>query len=250
MWIERVERDLYGVKPGVIVEEIDLSYYLPKEVEVILHELALKHKQMPVNPVFDKQTGELLPERNGYEVNIEASMRSIFAAGPGQKVPLVYKVIRPMYTTKDLEEVNDQLGYFHTWGYGSAGRWQNIKLACKSCNNTIIWPGKVFSFNEVVGPRTPERGYEIAPIIGGMDTGGGVCQVATTVFNAALKAGLPILERHPHSRPVPYVPPGKDATVSYNYADLRFKNDRPYPIILKAGVDRGKIYAYILGKKE
>ncbi|NSW83660.1 MAG: VanW family protein [Syntrophothermus sp.] len=249
VWIEQVERDLYGVKPGVTVEGIDLSYYLPKEVEVILQELALKHRQMPVNPIFDKQTGELLPERNGYEVDIDISLKSIFAAGPGQRVPLAFKVIRPKYTTKDLEGVDHQLGYFHTWLYGSSGRWQNIKLACKGCDNTIIWPGQVFSFNEVVGPRTPERGYEIAPIIGGVDTGGGVCQVATTLYNAALKAGLPIVERHPHSRPVPYVAPGKDATVSYNYADLKFKNDRPYPVIVKAGVGGGKVYAYILGKR-
>lgn len=204
---------------------------------------------MPVNPLLDKETGNIIPERNGEEVDLDATMEMIFSAQPHQKVELVKNVIKSKYTVEDLKPITRQLGYFHTWFYGSGGRYNNIQLASKSCNNTIVWPGKVFSFNDVVGPRTPERGYAIAPVIGGSDFGGGVCQVSTTVYNAALKAGLPIVERYGHSRPVPYVAAGRDATVSYNAADMKFRNDRPYPIIVKAGVERGKIYAYILGKE-
>jgi len=247
-WIDKIERDLYGVKPGVTIEGIDLSRYLPKEVEVILEELAIRYKQIPVNPMLDKETGVIIPEKAGYQVNVKKTQEKIFAAQPNQRVELVKDVLRSTYTVADLAPITRQIGYFHTWFYGSGGRWRNIELACKGCNNTIVWPGKVFSFNEVVGPRTPERGFAVAPIIGGRDFGGGVCQVSTTVYNAALKAGLPIVERHPHSKPVPYIAAGKDATVAYNYADMKFKNDRAYPIIVKAGIDRGKIYAYILGK--
>lgn len=248
VWLDRVERNLYGVEPGVVVDGIDLTGKLPEEVEIILQELAIKHKVLPVNPMLDKETGEIIAEKNGYEVNIDATMESIFAAPPGQNVYLVKNVIRSRYTSEDLKSLTRQMGYFHTWFYGSGGRWQNINLACKSCNNTIVWPGKVFSFNEVVGPRTPERGYAIAPVISGHDFGGGVCQASTTVYNAALKSGLPIIERHTHSQPVPYIARGRDAAVSYNAADMKFLNDRDHPIIVKAGLDKGKIYAYILGK--
>ena len=79
-----MERNLYGVEPGVVVDGIDLTGKLPEEVEIILQELAIKHKVLPVNPMLDKETGEIIAEKNGYEVNIDATMESIFAAPPAR----------------------------------------------------------------------------------------------------------------------------------------------------------------------
>ena len=114
-------------------------------------------------------------------------------------------------------------------------RHENIVLALISINNQIVWPGETFSFNDVVGPRTPERGYRPAPIIGGdgIGFGGGICQVSTTLYNAVAKAGLQVVERHLHSSRVPYVAPGKDATVVYGAQNLRFINNLDHPVIIK-----------------
>ncbi len=107
-------------------------------------------------------------------------------------------------------------------------RTENIRTAAKALDRIQLAPGERFSFNEIVGKRTTEAGYKEAPIISG-DTfipgiGGGVCQVSTTLYNAVVLADLEILERHHHSLPVDYVPPGQDATVSYPSLDFKFRN--------------------------
>lgn len=107
-------------------------------------------------------------------------------------------------------------------------RSKNLTLAAAALDGKLINPGEVLSYNKTVGPRWPSRGYEKAIIFqnGEMveDYGGGVCQVSTTLYNAAVAAGLQIVERHHHSLPVPYVPDGFDATVSYGTLDMRFRN--------------------------
>ncbi|NLX77754.1 MAG: VanW family protein [Clostridiaceae bacterium] len=131
-------------------------------------------------------------------------------------------------------------------------RVNNIKLAAEDLDKTVIEPGEVFSFNETVGRRTREKGYEEAPIFvdgeKSKGVGGGVCQVSTTLYNAALEADLEIVERHRHSRKVSYVPEGKDAAVVYNSKDLRFKNTRDYPIEIRISVSEDKIHV-TLNKK-
>ena len=90
-------------------------------------------------------------------------------------------------------------------------------------------PGETFSFNESVGPRTKAAGFDEAPVIrDGVLTpgvGGGICQVSTTLFNAAFFAGLPVVERRPHSFYIDHYPVGRDATVSYGAVDFKFRND-------------------------
>ena len=109
-----------------------------------------------------------------------------------------------------------------------AGRTKNIKQACKYIDGTVLSPGEVFSFNSVVGKRTLERGFAVATVYRGNKVeeglGGGICQVSTTIFNAALLGNLSIVERHQHSLPVHYVAGGRDASVSWGTADFKFKN--------------------------
>jgi vancomycin resistance protein YoaR len=113
----------------------------------------------------------------------------------------------------------------------------------------MLEPGGVFSFNRVVGARLSRRGYRPAPALAGgislWTEGGGVCQVATTLYNAALRAGLPILERHPHSRVVDYVEPGLDAAVSYAGLDLRFANDLGVRLWLRCELEASRLTAAI-----
>lgn len=128
---------------------------------------------------------------------------------------------------------------------GLRGRTQsqahNVRLALAALDGLVVPPGEDFSFNSVVGPWTADRGYRKAPVSysGDMtlDWGGGVCQASTTVYNAALLAGLPILERHRHYWPASYVPPGQDAAVAYPNLDLRFRNSLRSPIRISARIE-------------
>lgn len=133
-------------------------------------------------------------------------------------------------------------------------RVHNIKIAAEDLDGTVIEPGEVFSFNKTVGRRSEEKGYEEAPIFvdGEKDTGigGGVCQVSTTLYNAALEADLEIVERHRHSREVSYVPEGKDATVVYNSKDLKFKNTKDYPIEIRVSVSEDEVKVMLIKKAE
>ncbi|MEL7568167.1 MAG: VanW family protein [Dehalobacterium sp.] len=147
---------------------------------------------------------------------------------------------------KEKEQIPQKMGSFITYfNPADKSRTQNLKLAAAAINDIQVEAGKTFSFNETVGPRSPERGYKEATIFVNKQKvegyGGGVCQVSTTLYNAVQNAGLLIVERHPHSLPVPYVPLGKDATVNYGTKDFKFKNDKERAITIKATVDNNKL---------
>lgn len=111
-----------------------------------------------------------------------------------------------------------------------SNRQGNIAITCSALTNTIVEPGKTFSFCDVVGESTEEKGYKEANVIvQGVETkglGGGNCQVSSTLYNAVLAAPeLTVVERHAHSAPVPYIEEGKDAAISYGSHDFKFKNN-------------------------
>lgn len=131
------------------------------------------------------------------------------------------------------------------------GRLHNIKLAASILDNTKIKAGETFSFNDTVGPRTEKEGYKEAIIFDGHGNktkgyGGGVCQITSTLYNAALAAGLKIEERHEHSRDVPYIADGKDATVSYyDGEDLKFENTAQRDLTVKINIGEDSLTASI-----
>lgn len=131
-------------------------------------------------------------------------------------------------------------------------RVNNIKKAVQMITNITLQPDQIFSFNDTVGKRTKEAGYQKAYIFIGedkkLDYGGGVCQISSTIYNAAIGANLEIVERHPHEQKVDYVPEGQDATVSYGRVDLKFKNSKPFPIILSVRVIKNNVVADIIRK--
>lgn len=231
-----------------------LEGLLPGELRLLVENMALKEQKLPLEPALDKETGEVIPEQEGCIVDIEGSVSKALQAEEGEKLELLMRAIPSRYSSRDLQKITLSRGYYETWFTGTYQRYTNVSLACSSVNNSLLWPGQEFSFNETVGPRTPERGYMPAPVFlmgaSELDYGGGVCQVATTVFNAAGKAGLKIIERHLHSRRVHYVAEGKDATVSYGDLDLKFSNNTDSPLIIKAGINRGKVWVNILGEED
>ena len=118
------------------------------------------------------------------------------------------------------------------------GRRENIRLATEAIDGTVIEPGGTFSFNDVVGNTSAERGYQEAAVIRdgqvAQGDGGGVCQVSTALYIAAVKADMEVVERHPHSVPSDYAPIGLDATIVYGSFDLRLKNNTDEPMIIHA----------------
>ena len=125
-------------------------------------------------------------------------------------------------------------------------RTVNLKLASKAIDGKIVYPGEVFSFNGTVGIRTEAKGYKKAYVFTGptthqMGVGGGVCQVASTIFNAALLANFGIVERHQHSQRVTYCPLGRDAAIYWGSEDLKFRNTSDYPIKIKMRCGDGSI---------
>ena len=253
-WLDKLERDYYGVKPGVMLKDQEMGRLLPAEVHSVVEEMAVRYEKLPVEPTLEKESGTVIPGREGRMIDVDHTVERVMAARQGEQIDLILNRVSPKHRTEDLEMAREHLGEYATWFHGSAARYTNIKLAAGSINNIVIWPDEVFSFNEVVGPRTPERGYLPAPVIlqggGGIQYGGGVCQVSSTLFNAASKAGIKIIERHQHTKPVSYVPKGKDATVSYDDLDLKFINDRSGPVTIKSGIANGKIWAQINGRNE
>ena len=183
---------------------------------------------------FDTDTYEFTftEAESGRKLDTEALKRSIanaIAAGGGN-VALEIQTLKQDMSTTEVAAQYGLIDYAITNASSSSrARLNNIKLAMSFINGYCLAPGETFSFNQAVGQRTSERGFLKATAYSGGDVteqvGGGICQVSTTLFNAAVKADMEILERHNHSLTVGYVDKGKDATVNWDSQDLKFRNN-------------------------
>jgi len=181
------------------------------------------------------------------------------AAASGETLRSVYVALRtvsPQLTADDVEANGfAALGtQFVTWfDPRNTSRAQNIALAARLVDGSVVQPGAVFSLNAAVGPRTVNRGFDYAPVIAADDVlrqgvGGGICQYATTLFNAVFFAGLPVVERHAHSLYISHYPSGRDATVSWGSADFKFRNDTKKALQIRSWVDGDSLTVVIVGK--
>ncbi len=138
------------------------------------------------------------------------------------------------------------IGKYNTKITGSDNKKHNIQLASYAIDETIIYPDGVFSYNTALGPTTEVNGYKLGKIfIEGEELdgfGGGVCQVSSTLYNAVLDANLKIIERHPHSKEVQYVPYDRDAATSYGGIDFQFQNTSYFPIRINSYIYNDDIY--------
>lgn len=128
----------------------------------------------------------------------------------------------------------------------------NVGLAADRLAGTVVVPGEVFSLNRLLGPYTKVKGYQDGPMyVGGRivpSEGGGICKIATTLYNVVTLSNLKVVERHPHSMMVPYVPPGQDATVAYGSFDFRFLNSTGGPIIIWSDTVDTTLFIAIYGQ--
>ena len=170
-------------------------------------------------------------------------------------IPL--KTVYPRVTTNMIgrKAFPDLLAEFKTnYAASNVNRTTNLKLAAKKINGTVLLPGETFSYNKTVGARTIAAGYKDAAIYQNGEVvdglGGGICQISTTLFNAALFANLNIVELHNHQFVPSYVGAGRDATVVYGAKDFQFKNSRKYAIKIECSVSGGVAKFKIYGVKE
>ncbi|HUS94507.1 MAG TPA: VanW family protein [Patescibacteria group bacterium] len=236
--------DQGGMATEVFLDENALRAWLAPYEELLSRE--------PVNArfYFDDNTKELVlvePHVNGRALDVEATVEQFLkqVKTPNRSMPFALKEIVPTVhsgaTTEDLG-ITELVSESTTWFFGSSNeRMHNIARSASNFYGIVIAPGDEFTFNHFLGEVSAEQGYETGLIIFGGRTiegvGGGVCQVSTTLFQAAFWAGYPIVERWEHGYQVGYYDdgegPGMDATVYSPLVDLRFINDTPYHLLIE-----------------
>lgn len=261
--------------------ESDVMTYVMHRVDALLHGKAMNIRYKVDGPMaesyfmnYAKAMGQVganatvtlegntvvhQPAKVGRKLDVTATMKRLQEQLQEGKVETLELVInesaQPTITDKDLVSITSILGSFTTYFDGSnISRAHNIHLASQKIHQTLIPAGGIFSFNQVVGERTAEAGYDDAPVfMGGRlvpGIGGGICQVSSTLFNTALLSGMDIVERDTHFAPVSYIPVGLDATVAWGYIDFQFKNPYSHPIYVIAEEGAGYVTITILGAKE
>ena len=210
--------------------------------------------------VINGRLKEIKPAIPGRELNVEKTLVSIFVAlnkGNNSAVA-VFEEQEPPISLDKLQAlgITSRLGGGQSNFAGSPDpRIHNIKIGSIRFNGIIVAPGEEFSFNNWLDEVTASTGYQAELVIKNQklipEYGGGLCQVSTTLFRAALAAGLPILERHAHSLPVRYYnPQGFDATIYPGVSDFRFKNDSPGPILIQSEVTGASLSFEIFGQSD
>ncbi len=169
-------------------------------------------------------------------------------------IELVVDEQKPKIVYDEIKVIDRIISHYSTrFNKSDTDRTDNIKLACSRIDNVILLPGEAFSMNKALGPRTLENGYKEAPIIFKNElvqgTGGGVCQVSSTLYNTVLLAGLDVIEREHHSMTLSYISPGRDATITEDSIDFRFVNNLDSPICLQASVNGNTLNISMLGKE-
>lgn len=239
----------YNIKIKATYNEVKLSKQLEKIYEKVNVEAV--DATFYVEPSGEIKRSE---SKEGRDVDISKLKDDIYNMINKKKIKdinLPVLTLYPKTSTKQVKSINSILGQFSTSFNDSTSRGSNIHVAGESTSDVLLMPGETFSYNKKTGARNWVNGYQSAPIIVGgrvvNGEGGGVCQVSTTIYNAALLSGLTIDEVHNHSLPSRYAPRGRDATVSYGYTDLKFTNPYTHPIYIKNIVGNGAITSKIYG---
>ncbi|QTC42500.1 VanW family protein [Bacillus sp. V3] len=240
-------------KTDLTYNVIDEPLLNPAITENLMEDIQKKVSVPPQDAYLDEHN-HIVEHENGYTLHRgkfqKQLIEALFSKGTASiDVPL--QVIYPRVDSELLSSIRDKkIGQYVTYfNQRNVERSHNISLAVKEVDNTVVFPGETFSFNKVVGKRTREKGYKKAPVIvrGELseDIGGGICQVSSTLFNAVDLAGVEIMERYHHSKRVPYVPKGRDATVSWYGPDFIFRNIYNQPLLIRAKIYGGQLIVSI-----
>lgn len=218
---------------------------------------ALIHKEpKEAEYIYEGNTVTVTQSVVGCDVDkaLLADVAAKINAGSSSTIPVT--VTEPANTTEFLESKlfsATLASYSTTFSTAAANRADNVALAASKINDTILAPGEVFSYAEVLGNPSLANGFKVAPVYENGKTsqgvGGGVCQVSSTLYSAVLYADLEVVTRQNHSLTVAYVPKGQDATFAYGAIDFKFKNNTGYPVKISAGTNGGRLTVSIIGAK-
>ena len=250
----RIAKALNDINNQDIVIEIPVVNVAPSPIDLdaIYNEV---HKD-PVDAYYTTDPYVVHPSSTGLDFDISMDEAKEMLKTYQEEYTIPLKVTYPSVSTNDIgsEAFPDLLSSFRTsFTSSNSNRSTNIRLCSEKINGTVLMPGETFSFNQVVGKRTPEAGFKPATAYSGgkvvQEYGGGICQVSSTLYNAVLYANLEITERTNHGYKPSYVDPGLDATVSWGGPDFKFTNNRDYPIRIVCDTSNKILNIYIYGLK-
>ena len=235
--------------------EIDTITKEPEKLDI--SKIHSEIKKDPKDAYYTTDPYVVYPSENGIDFEIsEEEATNLVSNSTEKEIQIPLKTLYPNVTTNMIgsEAFPDLLATFSTKYVNNKDRTTNLSLAAKKINGYVLLPGETFSYNTVVGERTIAAGYKSAAIYQNGEVvqglGGGICQISTTLFNAALLANLEIVELHNHQFVPSYVTAGRDATVVYGVKDFKFKNTRKYAIKIECTVSNGVAKFNIWGVKE
>lgn len=231
---------------GQDISEIEIPTKIVNPEDIDIEKIRNVIYREAQNAYYDEENETMYPHVNGVDlaIGIEDAKNIVEIDKEVYEIPITTTV--PEITTEKFGEkaFPIKLASFVTrYDASDINRSTNIELSAKAMNEKVLAPEEVFSFNDVVGPRSASKGYLIAGAYAAGELiqsyGGGVCQVSSTLYNVALYANLEIVQRYNHPAIVSYVEAGRDATVSYGYKDFKFKNTRSYSIKIKTDAKNG-----------
>jgi vancomycin resistance protein YoaR len=252
---------MLSVNTGGDADEYPLTFHNHRAAAE-LHRLFAFAETPPVDAgveVNDDGTVRITESRSGMALDMPVLMDELDDAATGGGLRTVFVALTPEFpklSTQDVQSMglaalgSQFVTYFDP---RNTTRATNIALAARLVDGTVVEPGETFSLNEAMGPRTANRGFDYAPVIAAdnvlrQGVGGGVCQYATTLFNAVFFAGLPVTERHEHSLYISHYPTGRDATVAWGALDFKFRNDSGRSIMIRSWIGGGALTVALVGK--
>lgn len=225
-----------------------------EEPEAIsLDALVSEYCTAPIDATMDEKTFAITDGTPGYGFDRKEAEALLKDIKYGETITLTLKDIEPAVTAKTLEDqlFADVLASCSTPHTGDEDRNTNLRLACEAIDGMILYPGDVFSYNDALGERTPEKGYRPGASYEGDKVvytyGGGICQVSSTLYHCSLHADLEILERECHMYTPDYIEYGMDATINWGTIDYKFRNNTDYPIRIDASMADGYVNVALMG---
>lgn len=257
---EGTEEERFAVGSTLLKDGVDIELvygYDDTMLEAKLAEVAEEFDQEAVDSTVIRKNGKFVvsEEQQGLAMDktkTAENVAEVMETRMSGEAEIVAEVTEPKITAEDNSHVTDLIGtYYTTYTNSDANRNNNLRVGCNYIDGTVVAPGEVFSANANLGSQTAAGGYKNAGVYnnGKVEQGmaGGVCQVTSTLYNAAIRAELEIVERSPHSMTVGYVPLGMDAAIAGTYKDLKFRNNTEYPIMIEAYASGGKLVMNIYG---
>lgn len=259
---ERIDYAVLGDKVLEALKQrqtvVDIPVIITKSSELDLNEVYREVRRSPVNASYTEgDKFEVIAEQNGIDFDLAAAKTAYANLPSGETLEIDLIVTEPEVKLENLGDVLFKTliaTYTSDYDNSDKNRVTNLEIAANKCNNTILYPGEEFSFNQTVGNRTTANGFKKADSFADgkivKTVGGGICQVSSTLYNAVLRAGLTVTARTAHEMYVQYVPQSTDATVVDDSIDFKFRNDRKYPVKIVTSCDDGKVTASIYGIKD